>query len=272
MLIVVSQIIMVRMVYAHQIDGKAAYWVAKIYNLKAGSIVNADQTLRLPLSEYFSNASFVRDFLVNQVDANISEADVDSVVWNKLLKNVWLKDLAQKNDIKVTNGDIEEHINSIGDPAKLEQARAELGMTQAEYETLVIRPFILESKVYEFLIDNYNDIDGVTRAQMAFDALESGQSFDEVAREYSDDPLSYEQSVFLSDSQLIDFYEPIRDLQPGQHSKIVKVQGAYLIWHVVSIIDDEEKVYEVKGIFMIAKTVDEFFQDFIDASQVNREF
>ena len=68
----------------------------------------------------------------------------------------------------------------------------------------------------------------------------------------------------------LDFYEPIKELSEGEFSKIVMIPGGYIIWYLESIIEGEGNVREVKQIFIEAKTIEDFFRDYLAGVNINK--
>ena len=63
-IIILSQWVGVKMIYAGKLDGQVAYLMAKIYHLKAGTIEKNDDKLVLLMSDFIENKNFesvVRD-------------------------------------------------------------------------------------------------------------------------------------------------------------------------------------------------------------------
>ncbi|PIR07368.1 MAG: hypothetical protein COV55_00075 [Candidatus Komeilibacteria bacterium CG11_big_fil_rev_8_21_14_0_20_36_20] len=273
-LIVISQFLAVKMIYAHKISGVPAHWLADIYNLKAG-VINEELTkddITISLEEYFENQNFVEKFLSKTMETPLDKGTIYNFVWDKLIRSSWLNRFADSRNLKVSDEEMEYHLASINNIEDLKTtAQNDFGLSFEEYKDLVIRPFILEAKVYEYLLDNYNDISGIQKAEAAYTALESGDAFTKVAEEFSDDLNYVDNSIWLTSEDLVDFYEPIKDLKEGEFGKIVLVPGAYVIWYVQSIEQEIDlSVWEVKGILIQAKTMDEFFQDYLNYINIQK--
>lgn len=269
--LVASQYLAIKMVYAKKLTGQPAYFLASTYNLKAGTVAFGEENKTLRLSDFFANQKFVLNFLKKQ-DQPLDQGQIDNMIWERLIKNFWLEYLAKEANINISDSDIDTYINQLNDLEDLQRtAREDFDISFVQYKEMVIRPVILEDRMYAFLLDNYNDQDGINKAQDAYEDLESGQDFKTVAQQYSDDMTYVDSSFYLAESELVDFYEPIKKLAAGQFSKIITLPGAYVIWKVESINQaDGETVYEVKGIFIAAKTMDSFFEDFMANIQVDK--
>ena len=265
--LIISQYLFVRLIYAHKLENNLGIFFSQVYNLKAGNIDDGGRKLTISLTDYLK----YKDSLKKYLERNEEEVDIEEIVWERLLKNVWLNKIAEDNNILVTSEEFNEYLNNLKDLEEIKKMTKEsFGISFTKYKELVIKPFILESKVYNYLLDNYNDMENITQAQKAYEALEAGQDFLEVAKEYSTDLVFAENSMYIPEEDLKDFYEPIKDLKEGEFSKIVMIPGGYIIWYLENIIRDEEDVREVKQIFIQAKTINEFFADYLKRVNINK--
>ena len=265
--LIISQYLFVRLIYAHKLENNLGIFFSQVYNLKAGSIDDKGRKLTISLTGYLK----YKDSLEKYLEINEEEVDIEEIVWERVLKNVWLNKIAEDNNILVTSEEFNEYLNNLKDLEEIKKMTKEnFGISFTKYKELVIKPFILESKVYNYLLDNYNDMENITQAQKAYEALEAGQDFLEVAEEYATDLVFAENSMYIPEEDLKDFYEPIKDLKEGEFSKIVMIPGGYIIWYLENIIRDEEDVREVKQIFIQAKTINEFFADYLKRVNINK--
>ena len=112
-------------------------------------------------------------------------------------------------------------------------------------------------------------------AQSAYEALENGEDFIEVAKQFSTDASYAENSIWLAESDLVDFYTQIKTLNPGEFGKIIIIPGAYVIWQLDSIVADDvtgENAWQVRSIIIQAKSFEEFFAEYLDAADINRKY
>ena len=61
-LLILSQWIGIKMIYAGKIDGNVAHLMSKVYQLKAGTIKKGDDKLVLLMSDFIDNKKFVAVF------------------------------------------------------------------------------------------------------------------------------------------------------------------------------------------------------------------
>ena len=265
--LLISQYLFVKLIYAHKLENNLGVFFSKIYNLKAGTIENNGIKIPIFLEEYL----VYKDSLKNYLEKNTEEINIEEIVWDRIIKNIWLENIAKNNNLLVTKEELNKYlinIENIDDLKKL--SKEEFGISFNKYERLVLKPFILEYKVYNYLLNNYNDIENVTKAQEAYEALDTGQNFIDVAKRYSSNLSFAENSSYISEDDLVDFYEPIKELLEGEFSKIVMIPGGYIIWYLESIIEGEGNIREVKQIFIEAKTIDDFFRDYLDDVNINK--
>ncbi len=275
---IAAQWLMVRLVYAHKLSGTPAQLVAAVYKLKAGTVEHEDQVLNIYLKDFFNNQSFIYDFLDNEIQSGDmerpSEAEVNNLVWDKLVKNAWVESLARAEGWEIDQEELNNYLDILGGEQKLrEVAEQEYNVSFDKYKDLVIVPGILQEKVYYSLLNNYEDHEGVARAEEAYNLLESGEPWEDVAETYSsqDSFVGSGESIWLYEDDLAGIYEPVKDLSAGDFSKIVQTPWGYVIWHLQSINpSDEGQVWEVRGLYIAAKTMDAFLADYLSGAQINR--
>ncbi len=281
-LIVASQWWTIRMIYAKKFNGDVAMLFARIYHLSAGNVVNSGGNIDIALADYISDENFAFDYLKKQASAKgeeftTSDQEVREIAWDKILRQTWVENIAKNNKISINDQDIADFYESMGGKDNLQQGLQKAKVNASNYESFVIKPSIMEAKVYKYLLDNFNDLAGMQKAQNAYQALvDNKKDFEEVAKEFSDDMTYVEDSMFVSTDQLGEFGEPIKNLQPGEYTKIMTLPGNpsyYIIWRLQSnSIDPETKqeVKELRGIAIKAKSMDEFFSDWKNNSQINQ--
>jgi len=287
LLVILSQWAAVKLVYAHKITGNTAVMISSLYNLKMGSIEKDGEELNIYLKDYFNNKDFVSRFIAKQYEqaktegqenlfeeSKLNDEQVDEVVWQKIVKDAWLNNVAETNEITITEDELNEYINLVGGVDYIKEiTEKDYGLQLDDYVDLIIRPRVLEEKVYSFLLDNYQDVRAVERVQEVYTLLEAedGSNWQEVGEAFSDDMTYVNNSLWLQEEDLVDFYEVIKYLEVGQHSKIVKVPTGYIIWKLESLSNDENtKAYEVRSIFIAAKTLNDFLDDYLSETQIKK--
>lgn len=281
-LLAASQWWTIKMIYAHKINGETALFFARLYHLTAGRAVGSNEHLTVGLADYLRDETFALDYvkkeaLAQNQDSNISDVQIKEMVWDKILKQTWVASVARKNKIAINDQDFQDFYNSTGGMETMKTEIEKLSIDFKQYEDFVVRPTIMEAKVYKFLLENFSDMEGMQKAQNAYKALvDENKPFKEVATQFSEDTTYVDNSLFVSDEQLGEFGQPIKDLKVGDYSKIMVLPGNpgyYVIWHLLGIAPDPETqqdVKELRGIIITAKSMDQFFGEWKDASKISQ--
>lgn len=280
LLIVLSQWLMIKLVYAHKLPLSSSIFFAQVYNLKAGTIEEQSGKLDIYLEDFLINKRFADKLLKatpiiadSVKDTNSRDEELSGLVWSKLVKLAWLNKLAKENNIEVSSEDIDAYINAVGGLDNVETMLKNQGTSIEEYKYFLIEPDILENKVYNHLITSFTDQKGVQKIQEVYTLLEAenGQNWDEVVKQYGEDETLSDNSFWLSEEELVDIYEPIKAIEPGGFSKIVQVPNGYIIWHLDSISGDATEVMrEVRGLFIYAQSIDDFFDAYLDSVSIKK--
>lgn len=283
LLLVTFQWLMVKLVYSHKINGAPAKLLATLYHLKAGTIEDEAGNIDISLKDFFANKEFASKLLgaqaTNEKFANldINNEKISELVWIKLLKQTWLEKIAKENDIEITQEDIDYYINAFGGQDKLVELVDSQGVSMKEYKHFLIESDILEAKVYNHLMINFADQKGVLKIQEAYALLEAeqGKNWDEVVDKYSEDVTLSENSFWLAEDEIINVYEAIGEIEVGEFSKIVQVPlpAGYVIWHLDSLIAEDISVMrEVRGLFVHAQSIDDFFDKYVNSVNIKKTY
>ena len=282
LLLILSQWLAVKLVYSHKINGAPAQVIAKLYNLKAGIIEGEDEKVYIYLKDFFDNYEFADRLLAAQAATNEQFAnlqqdknEISELVWSKLLKQAWLKKVAIANDIAIKEEDVNYYMEAMGGQEKVAEAIKSQGISMEEYRYFLIEPDLLEALVYNYFLANFEDERGVSKIQEAYMFLESesGANWEEVVTKYGEDEILSGSTFWLSEEELVDVYEPIKEVGEDGFSKIVQVPGGYIIWHVNSIVEeDDKKMWEMSGIFVYAQGIDDFFDTYLNSVEVTRKY
>lgn len=248
--------------------------LSRFYKIKAAEVVELKHTYPVYLADYLRHRNSLESFSKNFTSTE--EVNINDLAWQGLVRDLWVNNLAKNFKLEVKDSEIEEYLQftfSVEDSAKLaEFAKNDYNLSLKDFKNKVIGQYLLEMKVYQKLLENYNDKEGITKAQDAYAELEAGIDFVEVAQKYSSSPNSAETSIWVKESEWSDFYEPIKDLSVGDFSKIVITPGAYVIWRLENTLTDEnnEKAWELKSIVIDAKLMDDFFQQYFTIIRINK--
>ncbi len=281
-LLIASQWWSIRMVYAGKFNQDTAFFFAKVYRLNAGNVWTGNKKINISLATYLSDEQFAFDYLRKQAktkgeELNMSEEQMKDIAWDKVLRQAWVDNLATNNKVQISDQDFEDFYTSIGGKEDLEQSLKNAGIDFGQYKKFVIKPSIIEARVYKYLLDNFNDLEGMQKAQNAYKALvDDHQKFEDVAQEFSDDMTYVNDSMFVSVEELGEFGEPIQALKAGEYSKIMVLPGNpgyYVIWLLKGTsVDDatQKEIKELRGIAIRAKSMEDFYADWKNNSQINK--
>ncbi len=268
-----------KLVYAHKLPTSISYVFAKVYHLSAGEIKDQAESYPVSLTRYMDHQKSLNFYVKNNPDNNFGETDLGEVAWQRTIKDTWLEHLAKEYKLSVDAKEVDDYLkaSNVIDQSKesfADFSKKTYGVSLGKFKEIIVKPFLLEAKVYQYMLENFNDPEGMKKAQGAYAALEGGKDFMEVAKEFSFDLTYIESGLWLKESELVDFYEPIKGLEVGKYSQIVITPGAYVIWKLESIVDGEnnEKVWQVKPILVQAKTLEEFFKQYIQIASVKKNY
>jgi hypothetical protein len=275
-LLIISQLILVRLVYAHKLSPNFSYHISKIYSLKAGTVSQNDVDLKIDLDHFFEHYLSLQHY-VAQLEQ--TEIDLDTVAWERSVRDAWVDYFSKNYELVVTEEELAEYMQDVilqeagDDFSKFSEET--YGLSVKKFKSLILKPYLTEAKIYQYLLENYNDQEGIRLAQSAYEALENGEDFIEVAKQFSTDASYAENSIWLAESDLVDFYTQIKTLNPGEFGKIIIIPGAYVIWQLDSIVADDvtgENAWQVRSIIIQAKSFEEFFAEYLDAADINRKY
>ncbi len=264
----------VRLIYSHKMPISLAGILSRFYNIKAGEVIEANNTYVVYLADYLRHYRALENFKQNFPETNTG--DVSDLAWQAAVKELWVQNLAKNFDITVDKAEVEQYLGvslSKEDLDKLELfAKENYKLSLESFKDKIVKANLLEVKVYQKLLENYNDKEGITKAQDAYAALEAGEDFLSVAQKYSTMPETAETSIWLKEEELLGFYEPIKEMEIGKFSKIVIVPQAYVIWKLENIVTDEnsQKSLEIRSIVIDAKTMDDFFKQYFAITRLNK--
>ena len=268
-----------KLVYAHKLPTSVNYFFAKIYHLSAGEIKDQAESYPVSLTRFTDHQKSLDFYVKNNSDNSFGEIDLSEVAWQRAVKDAWLEHLAKNYKLSVDSKEVEDYLKASNVIDQSQESFADFskktyGVSLAKFKEIIVKPFLLEAKVYQHMLENYNDQEGMKKAQAAYAVLESGKDFMEVAKEFSFDLTYAESGLWLKESELVDFYEPIKSLEVGKYSQIVITPGAYVIWKLESIVDGEnnEKVWQVRPILVQARTLEEFFKQYMQIASVKKNY
>ena len=278
-LFIISQLVLVHLIYVHKLNPNLAYNISKIYSLKAGIVSNGETKLKIDLSHLLTHQLSLQHYIDKVGQDESKTPNVVDLAWERSVKDAWISSLVDKYELIISDDAIEKYLQEIVLSGEDEDfatfSQENYGLSENKFKELIVGPYLAEVQVYQHILEKYNDQVGIAQAQNAYEALETGQDFVEVAEQFATDPSYAENSIWLSEKDLVDVYAPIKDLEIGQFGKVVIVPGAYVIWYLESIIEDEEtqqNTWQAKSIVIQAKSFEDFFEDFLNKAKVERKY
>ncbi len=167
---------------------------------------------------------------------------------DKVVNDAYVKELAKQNNVSVSNAEVDDQITILRRQNRLggsEQAyedalKQNFGWTVNDFRR-VIKQRLLEQKVLAAI-----DTDTNQRAEKAFTLIKSGQKFEDVAKQYSEDDVSKARGGkfgFTIDKANRDISAQTTDalfrLNPGEVSEIINTGYSLEIVKTLSKNDDK---------------------------------
>ena len=196
----------------------------------------------------------------------------NSLVLEKLIQEALIKKLAKKYDLIATKQEIKANsLSLLTGVDTLEELEGQLeetfGWSLKKYQKKIIKPYILQKKVAKKIsTDSEINQDKLAEAQRVLELIKNEElSFGKAAQFYSQDQKTAPQGGDLGQKPLAEFSEKfilaIKDLEIGQISDIIKINGGYYIFKLQSK-DETENLYEIRQIYFSTKTLAEYLTAF----------
>lgn len=254
----------------------AGYGVIRVYAQgatdKATKIVST--ALRLPLAKVNGHvilySSYVGDMnairLLRDYDkksggemAGLTDTELSDNVVNRLIDNIIVDDLAKKYNISIAESDVEnikkQLLTNFKDQATAEQEILNrYGWTFKEYENNVIRPYIIQGKLYEFIeAGTQLREEKIALAESVLVQIKNGANFEEMAKKYGEDGTAAkggDLGWFAKGDMVAQFEQAVFAMKKGEISQeLVESPEGY---HIIFLEDTAiEKGKDANG-----KTID----------------
>jgi len=232
-------------------DDDFAYFTAKVLRLSLLS-VNGQ---KISYTDYLDDMKAIRTMKAYEEQANgaianlSSEQMSDQVIW-RLINNAIVSQIAKKMEIKVEKKDIADLKNQVlkqfESEEKLEgELLKRYGWNMVTYETKVIRPFILQSKLSDKIQADKSSLEEVRgRAEDILKQIKNGANFEEMAKLYGEDGTAKNGGSlgwFTKGEMVPQFEEAVFALKKGELSNtLIETEFGY---HIVKVNDiKNEKV------------------------------
>lgn len=257
-----------------QNPGGMRSWLINSFNLPVAVVYTNGSWRTVPLEKYENNIQAATHFFDKQQEYGLSLASRPTLAvlreqeYDREIELEVTKELASKEDITVTDEDIQTYFNEniLPQAASEDEIATTLkdlyDWTVEDFKQQVLYPVVLRKKLNDKLTtDAAVDTQAKTTAEDVLAQVQKGEkSFADLAKEYSDDTGSAAQGGSLGSfgkgTMVQEFEDAAFDLQAGQVSGLVKTQYGY---HIITTIsrDDAAGTVEASHILIAFETVDD---------------
>jgi parvulin-like peptidyl-prolyl isomerase len=246
----------------------AGFGVVRVYFQGATDSATevVSSVLRLPLAKVNGHvimySSYINDMkairLLRDYDkksggemAALTDVQLSDNVVNRLIDNIIVSDLCKKYNLSVTNEDVDnvkkQLLSNFKDQATAEQEILKrYGWTFLEYENNVIRPYIMQGKLYEYVQTSAElRSEKITKAEMVLQKIKDGASFEEMAKQYGEDGTAEkggDLGWFGKGEMIAQFEQAVFAMKKGELSQeLVETTEGFHIIQVVDTKTEQEK-------------------------------
>lgn len=212
---------------------------------------------------------------------------IQEVALDRLIKSKLTEIEAGKRGITVTQEDIDNEFNQFilpesGGIEEIEKSLNDLYLwTVDDFKQNIVREFLLRDKLFEVIIQDA-DFDAEKR-QKAEDVLarvlKGDVSFEELAKQYSEDPTTASSGgdlgFFKADEMTKPFAEAVAGLKVGEVSGVVRTQFGFHIIKLDQKVDGadglpESADYSARHILILGTTLDEVLDDIVGKANIEK--
>jgi len=236
----------------------------------------------IAIKEWEGNVSSLKQYYEKEgVDFSTPEGDaqlsmIKSSVLEKMIMDEIIADLAREKGIKLTRDEIDAEIENaagaFGSREEVEKMIAEMyGWDMDDFQSKVIIPYLQQVKLLEIVFDQEKE--NAESEQKAHDVLGKAKApdanFEELAREYSEDPFTRDQGgdlgTFGRGVMVPSFEDAAFALERGQTSDLVETPYGY---HIIKLedrgkLDTGEEQIRVRHILIRTVDSNEWFTNWL---------
>lgn len=243
------------------------------HSVSFGSLLDDSKTLE---RIYIKQAESMPEFSVPPV------AEIYKGVLDRMIKEELVDQEAKNYKIKITQDRVDEEFQSFLDQSgqtgeEVDNEFKELyGWNREEFKEKVIKPFLYQEELEKALNEDENLVAEIK--QQAEDILakaKAGDSFEELAKQYSDDITAEtggDLGFFSRGDMVSEFEEAAFKLDEGGISDLVKTQYGYHIIKVLEKITSEEtgEVEQVRATHILIRglTLGSYLEDLEENSKI----
>ena len=243
-------------------------------------VAKVDNTYILFL-DYLQALKAAEKFYAKQKEANLpnipdTEKLKQIVLEDRLIENVLVKEIANGYNISVSQTEIEEKINEIiqnsGSQDKFEQFLKDYyGLDISLYKKIFVIPNLYYDKTNQAVIDD-NLINGEAKkkSQEALNKLRNNESFEEVAKIYSEDinkDKNASEENFLRGELSKDIEDELFSMKEGDYTDIITLSDSYAIFKLLKK-DEDKGVLTTQRIIIRLKTLADLIKERKEKAQI----
>lgn len=223
--------------------------------------------------EYFSRLELARKLLS---DAKLPTSNLDKTYLDQLVMLKKTEVLAAKNDLKVSNEEVEDSYQAMLDefPNRSEEAlsqelRTRYNIDIATLKNEVLRQTLLEDKLQIWFHGQESlNTQAYKEARDLLAQIDDGANFEDIAKKYTDDEASKDfagDQGFVPESKLFpEFREAIEDLAIDDPKLVVSREGLHIIR--INAIEEQsdsskEKSYSLQQIYIKGGDFEKWLND-----------
>lgn len=258
---------------------KFSLGVAKIIRLPAG-FVNGSS---ISYVEFIEDLQAVKQSYKGATADQIpSEAEMHQNVWDMLVKNAVVKKEAAKNNVVITDKDVNDEYDSLVKNVGSEEETETLiknnyGWNKNKFKERVLRPYVLQQKLVSS--DKILEKLGKEPEQRAQEVLKQAQegkkSFEDLAKEYSEDGSKDnggDLGWFGAGMMVTEFEKAVSELEVGKISNLVQTEFGY---HIIKLEekrqnDKKETEWHAKHILIKTTDLDTYLGNLVEQAKIKK--
>jgi len=108
-LFIISQLVLVHLIYVHKLNPNLAYNISKIYSLKAGIVSNGETKLKIDLSHLLTHQLSLQHYIDKVGQDESKTPNVVDLAWERSVKDAWISSLVDKYELIISDDAIEKY-------------------------------------------------------------------------------------------------------------------------------------------------------------------
>jgi len=260
-------------------DDKFSLGVAKMIGLPAG-FVNGN---RIGYVEFIEDLQAVKEsYKGATADQTPSEKEMRQNVWDMLVKNSVVRKEASKNNVVITDQDVNDEYDSLVKNVGSEEETETLiknnyNWNKTQFKDRVLRPYVLQQKLAssDKILEKLGK-EPEQRAQEVLKQVQEGKkSFEDLAKEYSEDSSKDnggDLGWFGAGMMVTEFEKAVSELEVGKVSGLVQTEFGY---HIIKLEekrqnDKKETEWHAKHILIKTTDFDTYLSDLVKQAKIKK--